>query len=138
MYFMILFVPLIKIVRFVHLQSTKDCIFLFLITFQNSLLILCTVIFGVHIQSLLLMATNISLLLLMIVLSQLGFISWSPSLILSLFYNHFISWSKLSSTNLLRFSKLKMVFNFNWLISSRLMVSYINIVVLPLHNKILL
>ena len=133
-----LFVLLIKIVRFVHLQSTKDSLFLFLIIFQNFLLILCIVIFGVHIQSLLLMATNTFLLLLMIVLSQLGFISRSPSLILGLFYNHFISLSKLSSTNPLMFSEQIMVLSFNWLISSKVMVSYTNIVVLPLHKKILL
>ena len=127
MYFMTIFVLLIKIVRFFHLQSTKNCLFSkshFKIPFWYCALWIWT--------------PNTFLLLLMIVLGQLGFMSWSASLILSLFYNPFISWSKLSSTNLLRFLEKIMVLSFKWLISSRVMISYTNIVMLPLHNKILL
>ena len=138
MYSLILFLLSIKIVRFVHLQSIRDFPFPFLITYLIHHLILFIVTFGVPILFLLLMDTNTSLLLLMIVLDQLGFISWSPSLIVDPFYSLFMLWSKLNSTNPLKFLELTMLLNFKWLTSLRLMASYTNIVVLLLHNKILL
>ena len=108
---MILFVPLIKIVRFVHLQSTSNFLSLFVITYQIPLLTLFIVIFGVPIVFLLLMDINIFLLLLMIVLDQLGFISWSPSLILGPFYSPFILWLKLSSILQSFYTMIKTQFN---------------------------
>ena len=84
---------------------------------------------------LLLLVTSISLPLLIIVLDQLGFILWNLNLKLDLFCNPFIPWLKLNLVNLLRSIGLTVDLSFKWLIFLSFMASYINIAVLPLHNK---